>query len=90
MIGDLEDNISRFKVIINAERCKACYLCVDVCEENSIRKSEESNSTGYFPAEYITGKECIGCKRCAVICPDACIEIYKIIKNITKDRPQDP
>ncbi len=64
------------RIIIDAERCKGCGLCVTVCPKNSIAISKKSNSKGYFPAEKIS-EECTGCAMCAIVCPDAVIEVYR-------------
>jgi len=47
-----------------------------VCPKNVIVISEKSNSIGYFPA-MVNCNECTGCGSCAIICPDAIIEVFR-------------
>ena len=65
------------KIIIDAERCKGCTLCVTVCPHNVITLSEKANSKGYFPAQATKPDCCTGCANCAVVCPDCAIEVYR-------------
>jgi len=70
------------KIIIDAERCKGCGLCVAVCPKNGIVISKHSNKNGYFPAE-TNNSDCTGCAACATICPDAAIEVSRENKMVT-------
>jgi len=59
---------------LDKKRCKACYLCIDVCPKKLIKKSSEANALGHFPAEFTDPQhQCIGCAMCAVRCPDLAI-----------------
>ena len=64
------------KIIIDAERCKGCGLCVIACPKNSIVISKKSNEKGYFPAQS-NNTDCTGCAFCAIICPEAAIEVLR-------------
>ncbi len=65
-------------VIINAEICKGCELCVEACPRKIIVIGTTPNGQGYFTAVYEdTAKKCTGCALCAEMCPDIAIEVFK-------------
>ena len=64
------------KIEISTNVCKGCGLCVRICPKNVIIISKGLNDKSYHPAEYL-GEGCIGCKSCALTCPDSAIEVYK-------------
>lgn len=65
---------------INQDRCKSCYLCLDVCPKKLIKKSDVIGQTGENVAEFSDkNKECLGCAQCALVCPD--IAIVKVVKE---------
>ncbi len=66
------------KVTFQAELCKGCGLCVDVCPRKIlILSKKEVNSRGYHPAECTDQAQCIGCAFCARMCPDVVITVEK-------------
>jgi 2-oxoglutarate ferredoxin oxidoreductase subunit delta len=65
------------KVVINPERCKGCRLCIEVCPQKIIVESSKNNSMGIYVAETKKNGGCLGCSRCAIICPDVAIEVFR-------------
>ena len=69
----------RFRVQIDADRCKSCMLCVDFCPKDVLEMTTDRlNAKGVTYAESVRPDQCIGCMACALMCPDAAIELYKI------------
>lgn len=64
------------KIIIDAERCKGCGLCIVACPNKTIVIAEISNKNGYFPAQ-TDNCGCTGCAACAIICPEGIIEVHR-------------
>lgn len=65
---------------IDKNKCKACYLCIDVCPKKLIKKGIEANLLGAFPIEFENSKnECLGCALCAIRCPD--LAITEVVKS---------
>lgn len=66
-------------VVIDTERCKGCNLCVVACPVDVLAlQPNEVNNRGYHFAYTANANACIGCASCALVCPDACIEVYRI------------
>lgn len=65
------------KVRIASELCKGCTLCVDVCPKHLLQTGKNINSKGYCFVELKDMRNCTACKLCAVMCPDAAIEVFK-------------
>ena len=52
------------RIEVDANRCKACYLCVNTCPKKCLGKSKTISKKGYFPAEMVNPQDCIGCTMC--------------------------
>lgn len=65
------------KIIIDQDRCKGCFLCVNFCPKGLIKKSVKLNKQGLNFVEFVLNGNCIGCRQCEVICPDCCIQVCK-------------
>ena len=57
--------------------CKGCEIRIAFCPKKSMSISDKINAAGYFPAVFNDGCECTGCAICAIVCPEAAIEVYR-------------
>ena len=72
------NQLAKGKLIIRADRCKGCELCVSVCPKNILALEEDKvNKKGYHNVYVKNPDECIACASCALMCPDGIINVYK-------------
>jgi 2-oxoglutarate ferredoxin oxidoreductase subunit delta len=64
------------KIVIDQEYCKSCGFCIEHCPKKLIVLATSYNEAGYYPALFQEG-ECTGCAICALVCPEACIEVER-------------
>ena len=76
-------------VIIDAEECKGCGLCVDSCPPECLLLAPELSKYGVHPAQY-TGEDCTACGACFYCCPEpGAMTVYRI-KTPAKAKPVAP
>jgi 2-oxoglutarate ferredoxin oxidoreductase subunit delta len=76
LAGVKEDVLKKGKITIREDLCKECLLCIEFCAMKGILPGEEFNDRGFRPVREVDGA-CNGCAMCAVICPEAAIEVYR-------------
>lgn len=69
------------EIIIDSERCKGCYLCIDACSKNCIERSGRPNAAGNYPAQFLADSECLACALCALVCPDVAIKVLRHVEK---------
>lgn len=67
------------KIIIDTNKCKSCYLCVEACPQKLIKISNTPGKTGNNIIEFDnSANKCTGCAMCAISCPDLAItEVHR-------------
>jgi 2-oxoglutarate ferredoxin oxidoreductase subunit delta len=75
----------RGTVVLDADRCKGCELCIPACPPGVLRMSLRRNEAGYLLPELLEG--CTGCGACLLVCPDFCFDIYAL--DVALDVPLD-
>ena len=55
--------------------CKGCGLCVPACPKKILHLSEAVDRRGVHVAAVREEIDCTGCANCAVMCPDAALEV---------------
>jgi 2-oxoglutarate ferredoxin oxidoreductase subunit delta len=64
-------------LVIAADRCKGCGLCVDTCPKHVLELGTgDVNEHGYHPVRLTDAAACTSCALCARICPDAVFAVY--------------
>jgi len=64
-----------FKVIIIADRCKECGICIDKCPVGILRRGDKYNAYGYRFTVVTDSSKCLGCRVCEYFCPELAIYV---------------
>jgi 2-oxoglutarate ferredoxin oxidoreductase subunit delta len=68
--------VTRGALVMAADRCKGCELCIPACPPGVLRMSKDLNALGYrYP---VLEAGCTGCTACQQVCPDYVFEVYKL------------
>jgi 2-oxoglutarate ferredoxin oxidoreductase subunit delta len=72
-LGELQ--IPQGQVYLIPERCKGCRICIELCPQQILQVSNQTNEKGYHIPEVIPGKEdaCVHCEFCTMVCPEFAI-----------------
>ena len=62
---------------IDSAFCKGCEMCIHFCPKDCIVLSNNINAAGYMTAAPDGSGACNGCCTCALVCPEAAIEVYR-------------
>jgi len=85
----LSCDIRWFEVKVEAELCKDCGYCREICPSHVFVRSDEFNAGGYRPAIALRGEHCVGCMRCVYICPDFAIHVRELETRADKENALD-
>jgi 2-oxoglutarate ferredoxin oxidoreductase subunit delta len=79
-----------FEIVVLEGFCKGCGLCVEFCEQGKLYVQQKPNKEGIQTAAVRAEVRCSGCRKCAIICPDAAIEISRIEALAASDEAHGP
>jgi len=80
----MTEGLPKSLVVVDAEVCKGCNLCVVACPQRNLSLSTTLNRNGYHPAVFsYHGErgECTACGICYWVCPDYAIKEVKRLKR---------
>jgi 2-oxoglutarate ferredoxin oxidoreductase subunit delta len=66
------------RVEVDANRCKACGLCMEFCPKDCFEKGHGLNPLGFVPIRYREDSDCTACGNCAWMCPDMALRIWAL------------
>jgi 2-oxoglutarate ferredoxin oxidoreductase subunit delta len=73
-------HVPRGIVYLILERCKGCNLCVELCPQQVLEVSPNTNAKGYHYPQLkdSVGLHCVNCEFCAMVCPEFAIYTVEV------------
>ncbi|MDC7228254.1 MAG: 4Fe-4S binding protein [Spirochaetales bacterium] len=68
-------------VIVDADLCKSCRVCVETCPNHCLEIGSEINALGYQAVRFDSEK-CTACGLCFYVCPEP--GVLTVIKGDVK------
>jgi len=75
---------SEVKLVINAEWCKGCGICVAFCPTKVLELDEQDKAAA------VRLDDCIACRLCELRCPDLAIEVEVEEKEAETAEEKEP
>ncbi len=73
-------------LVIAAERCKGCELCVAACPKAVLALDRSRiNVLGYHPVALTDASACTSCAICARVCPDAVFTVWAAPREAARE-----
>ena len=63
------------RIVINADWCKGCYICVSVCPRDVLTIDRSEWTGSHHPIVVTAVERCGVCRNCELLCPDLAIEV---------------
>ncbi len=66
-----------FEAIVDAEKCKGCEECLEICAAKVFEMREGKSVP-------VNGKECLGCGSCVEVCKEKALSVKELEVEISE------
>jgi 2-oxoglutarate ferredoxin oxidoreductase subunit delta len=64
-------------IVIDPKLCKGCHICIAMCPQSVLAKSQEVDNRGFFLPKVVNLNACTVCHICELECPDFAIKVVE-------------